>query len=457
MSNMRFSNNNSRGLFARGPGALLAVFTTAVILGCSTSDLLTVQAPNTVDVDAFDNPATATLQVNSVINDFECAHGSFIMGTALLTDELRDQSLANGNWNVDRRDNNFTAGLYGTSPCTQNTGIYTPMSTARAEGDAAIVRLNGWTATQANVTPTAFATLQAQANLYTAFAYTALGMSMCQAAFDLGPLVDQLGMFALAETRFTAALSAATTAGNANLQNAARLGRARVRLFQHNLAGAIADATPIPSTFVFNASTDASTGRRNNRIFASIFGRAATVEPSARNLTTENGQIDPRSATIQINPTTTDGLTNVVIPVKYNAATQAAGQAIPMPIARYAEAQLILAEAQIPTNPANTVAIINTMRASVSLNPYIGPATATALTNLIASERQRVLLFEGFRSFDVERLNLPLIPAVGTPHIKGGVYGATVCMPVPDIERLNNPSIDASQLISGVRGEFKVP
>ena len=88
------------------------VFASTVILGCSTNDLLTVQASNTVDANTFDNPATATLMVNSVINDYECAHGSFIMGTALLTDELRDQSLANGNWNV-------TAGTTTSPPgCT---------------------------------------------------------------------------------------------------------------------------------------------------------------------------------------------------------------------------------------------------------------------------------------------------------------------------------------------------
>jgi hypothetical protein len=41
--------------------------------------------------------------------------------------------------------------------------------------------------------------------------------------------------------------------------------------------------------------------------------------------------------------------------------------------------------------------------------------------------------------------------------LQGGVYGATVCLPVPDIERDNNPNIVASQIISGVRGEFTIP
>jgi hypothetical protein len=149
-----------------------------------------------------------------------------------------------------------------------------------------------------------------------------------------------------------------------------------------------------------------------------------------------------------------DGLAQIYIPAKYSAATLTAGEALPMPITRYAEAQLVLAEAQ---GGANAVNIINTMRAAVSLDPYTGPTDAASITALIASERQRVLFLEGFRAFDIERLALPLVPAAGSPYLQGGVYGATVCLPVPDIERDNNPNIVASQIISGVRGEFAVP
>jgi hypothetical protein len=149
-----------------------------------------------------------------------------------------------------------------------------------------------------------------------------------------------------------------------------------------------------------------------------------------------------------------DGVAQIYIPAKYNAATLTAGEALPMPITRYAEAQLILAEAQSGTNAAN---IINTMRAAVGLNPYTGPTDDASITALLASERQRVLFLEGFRGFDIERLALPLVPAAGSAYLQGGVYGATVCLPVPDIERDNNPNIVASQIISGVRGEFTIP
>jgi len=174
---------------------------------CNTSDMLDVQAPNSVPVDIYADPAFATLMVQSVIGDFECAFGSFVVAEGLLTDELHDSALNNGNWNMDRRDNAFTSGFYGTNSCTTVTGVYTPLSTARGEADAAIERLSGWTVAQVpNIK-----TLEAQANLYSGFSYAALGMAMCQAAFDKGPLVNQLGIFALAEQRFTAAIAIGTS------------------------------------------------------------------------------------------------------------------------------------------------------------------------------------------------------------------------------------------------------
>jgi len=445
--------SSTRHRRTRGAGrALLAALAAGVFaVACDTSKMLDVQAPNSVPVDVYSDPAFATLMVNSVIGDFECAFGSFVVAEGLATDELHDSALNNGNWNMDRRDNAFTSGFYGVSSCTTVTGIYTPLSTARGEADAAINQLKEWTVAEVpNIK-----TLEAQANLYSGFSYATLGMSMCQAAFDKGPLVNQMGMFALAEQRFTTAIAAAQAASLTNVLNAAYAGRARVRLYQRNTAGAIADAQLVPPGFVFNAAMDATNARRFNHIYTAISTSGAlTVEPTARALTTETGQVDPRSATIRLNTAPADGLNQIYIPTKYNAASLAAGQSIPQPITRYAEAQLILAEAQ---GGANAVNIINTMRAAASLTPYSGPTDAASIKTLIANERQRVLFLEGYRGYDIERLNLALVPAVGSPYLQGGVYGGTVCFPLPDIEKNNNPNIVAADIITGVRGEFTPP
>ena len=115
----------------------------------------------------------------------------------------------------------------------------------------------------------------------------------------------------------------------------------------------------------FHTAMDATNTRRFNPAFTSISTNGtSTVEASTRALTTENNELDPRSTTIKLNTRPADGINTIYIPAKYNAATLSAGQAIPLPIARYAEAQLILAEAQGGTAG---VTIINNMRAAVGL------------------------------------------------------------------------------------------
>lgn len=449
---MRFSRHSSasRG----GPTLTLAVFAAAVtvaITACDTGRLLDVQAPNSVPATVFEDPANASLMVQSAIGDFECAYGSFVTAEGIATDELQDATITAANWQLDRRDDGFTSGTYGTGACTNNEGIYTPLSTARWEADRAVERLAKWTDAQV----VGRQNLLAQADLYAGFSYALMGMAMCQAAFDEGAPVDQKGMFTLAESRFTDAIAAATAANNANVKNAALLGRARVRLFLHNNAGAIADAQQIPANFAFNVTNDAANTRRYNKVYnAIVTGGVMTVEPVSRQLKTENGEIDPRSATTTLTTRASDGVSVIVTPTKYNAATQDAGRAASQPLARYAEAQLILAEAQ---GGAAAVTIINAMRAAVNLKPYTGGTDAASIKTLIIGERQRVLFVEGFRAFDVERFSIELAPASGSTYRFGGVYGSTVCLPLPDVERAANAKVDPKTLISGVRGQFTLP
>lgn len=455
---MTYSNSRPRNSrFAGRPAfplwratALLAAV--SFIVACDSARLLDVKAPNSVPATVFDDPANAALMVSSAIGDFECAFGGWVVSTGIQSDELQDATLTAANWQLDRRDDGFTSGSYGTGACTGTQAIYTPMSTARWEADQAVTKLAGWTDAQV----AGRNALLVQANVYAGFSYAALGMSMCQAAFDLGPLVDQKGMFALAEKRFSDAITASTgVASLASYMNAAYVGRSRVRLYQHNLTGAAADAQVVPKGFVFNAAMDAGNSRRYSHVYQAIVQSTNTsVEPTARKLTTEQGETDPRSATTQLSGKASDGITDKFVPNKFNAASLVLGQAIPQPIARYEEAQLILAEAQ---GGAAAVTTINALRTTAGLKLYVGATDATSITALVASERQRVLFVEGFRMFDVERFNLPLVPAPGTTFRLGGVYGNTVCMPLPDRERDNNPNIVVASLISGIKGGFPLP
>ena len=423
-----------RGAFHGAALAIAGLGALAALAACNTNRLLDVATPHNVPVAILDQPANAQLMVNSAITDFECAFGSAVLVEGIISDELGDAQLGAAGWPYDRRDaNTQTNGIYGANGCNsaQNPGIYTPLSTARWGADHALKNLASWT--DAEVPNRQL--LTAQANLYAGFAYAMFGVSLCQAAFDVGPMVDQPGMFALAEQRFTAAIAAAQSAGNTNILNAAYVGRARVRLYQKNTTGAAADAALVPKGFVYNATYDATNSRRYNRVYSATaqFGDY-TVETQSQNLKTENGEVDPRSA-VQLSSTrAADAKTTIYAPAKY-----AAGDAAPIPMARYEEAQLILAEAQ---GGANAITIINALRAAVSLKPYTGATDAASITKLIIDERRRVLFGEGLRNYDIGRFSIPFNPTVGTVFpLKGGTYGNTICLPLPDVERFNNPNI----------------
>jgi hypothetical protein len=185
-------------------------------------------------------------------------------------------------------------------------------------------------------------------------------------------------------------------------------------------------------------STDAINPRRLNQIFVSINQSAwATVDPSFRGLTI-NGAPDPRVAVSNSGNT---GTANVPLWTadKYPSLSTV------MPIARWAEAQFIIADAKLAANDIpGAVAAINAVRASrtgVPAYDATGQSAAQVLTQLV-EDRRRELFLEGHRLGDLRRYNLPMQPLAGTTYpSSSGTYGAQACFPLPDVERINNPSI----------------
>jgi hypothetical protein len=106
-------------------------------------------------------------------------------------------------------------------------------------------------------------------------------------------------------------------------------------------------------------------------------------------------------------------------------------------MARGAEAQLIIAEVE---GGQSAVGIINSLRDRVGL-PRFASTDPAAIRNEVIAERRRELWLEGQRFYDINRFQLPLTPAPGTPFVRGGTYGNTRCLPLPDVERFNNPNI----------------
>jgi starch-binding outer membrane protein, SusD/RagB family len=242
-----------------------------------------------------------------------------------------------------------------------------------------------------------------------------------------------------AEARFTRAVDAATAADDDRILNLALVGRARARLGLGNKPGAAADAALIPAGFQVDATYSSAKPQRENLVFTfTTRDLLGTVDVPFRGLEFE-GVPDPRVAVIEAGIPGADEATPMFLPAKYSAFES------PIRLARWEEAQLILAEAAVAEpDVAQAVSIINTLHANAGLPPYAG-GTADEVMSQIIEERSRELFLEGHRLGDIIRYGLPLFPAAGAPFPVGasvsGVYGTQVCFPLPAVERNNNPNI----------------
>ncbi|HEY7232910.1 MAG TPA: RagB/SusD family nutrient uptake outer membrane protein [Gemmatimonadaceae bacterium] len=420
----------------------LAVLTAMIACG-DASHILDQEAPSRVEASTLDNPAYAQLLVNGAIGDFECAFAQYIIAGGLVGDELIDAQLGQAGWDYDRRTI-FTGSIpYSTGTCnsTQSPGLYTPLSVARFQGDQALKRLQGWTDAQV----TNRQSLMAQAATYAGYSLELLGEAMCSAAIDLGPEMTRAQLFAAAQDRFTTAITAAqaATPQNTTMLNAARLGRARSLINQGNLTQARADAVLVPDGFVLNASYSSAVTRRENLVFTQMYrGFFSSVDASFRSVTF-GGVADPRVTVVDAGVKGHDTQTEIFRQTKYPAINT------PIPIARSAEAQLIVAEADnatgTPAGNASAVTAINVLHTKAGIPAYAGGTQAEVQAQII-EERRRELFLESQRLGDIIRYNLQVTPAKGQPF-KGtfGTYGndtgIQVCLPLPDIERNNNPNL----------------
>jgi starch-binding outer membrane protein, SusD/RagB family len=417
----------------------------ASVIACTDITTLAQENPGALSGTTLYVPGNAQLIVNGAISDFECAYARYVVGSGLFADELSVGISQTANFDYDAR-RMTTNGPYGTNNCgatpssTQQPGIYTPLSTARATTDTAAANLEKWSDTDVPNRQK----LLGQSYTYAGYSLTLLGESMCSAAINLGPEILPAALFTEAKARFDKAIPAATTANDAATLNLARIGRARALLDlggPANLAAAAADAALVPATFVANTSPDAINARRQNALFINISQSSfSTVDTSFRNVLVPGGTTqDPRVIVTDLNRNGTATGSRIFLPGKSPT------NATPMRIASYAEAQLIIAEnaASLGDLPGAVTAINNARARTAGVPPYVLPAGATAadVKTQIIEERRREFFVEGHRLGDLRRYGLTFLPAAGAPYQYGGVYGTLTCFPLPDVERINNPNI----------------
>lgn len=316
-------------------------------------------------------------------------------------------------------------------------------------------------------TPVQYADLLQKAYLYAAFANRLLGENMCDAVIDGGPLqAGSTVYFQRAESLFTKALAVTggTAATNTTQSQAAYGGRAAVRVFLGNWAGAIADAQQVPIGFAYNMpyynlgedaqrnrifwssgnSRESGSAYRahtqwNTWILAYKYGSATTFTA-----TTPAVIVDPR---VSIAFTTLQG----------DAAIECCGKVPFWPEAKHAssaanirltsgrEMQLIRAEERLRQNDmAGGMTFINAARS----NAGAATITATDITDawrLLKRERGIELWLEARRLGDRRRWAAANTPGALDPlEVVGAASHLTtqdLCFPVSRSERETNPNI----------------
>ena len=440
--NNRYTHRWTRGATARAAVLLALAATVGSLAACDPDELLNVDSPSRIPAVVLETPANAELMVNSAIADFECAAGAYFVVSGLIGEELKDGLQTADRYPYDQRSLTPADRRYQAFDC-QSIGTYLPLQTARASSDRVQRYLEGWS--DAEVAPfnrnsgiAAMALIGGYSRIYLGEGFCSMAISsVFGSEITYGGEISRDSVFKQAETKFTQAIAAATAPGDSLRRRAALLGRARARLNLRNFAGAKADAALIPAGFVYNATASATNTRRENRIWAQNNPNtdATLVDPLYVN------RNDPR---IVVTPPPSNG-DSTVTGVRRFRQTKFPTASTPFPIARYEEAQLILAEAELElNNVAQAVIHLNNVRARGNQGPLVSVDPATIRAAII-EERRRELFLEGHHLGDIVRYNIALQPAAGTPYHGSGTYGTrtgtTACMPLPNNERLNNPNV----------------
>lgn len=424
----------------------LVLSLTAVLAGCGALDeLLEVDAPSQVIASDLENPAAASLMVNSVANEVRCAYAYFTAAGALTGNEWRDVSnnTVLNIWDSRTHDTSGYGAQYASADCgSTQPAIYRPQSRARWMADFTLGLLDNWDV--ADVPNKA--EYQALVNMYAGYAYLMMGESMCQVAFDNGPVQQPTDALGLAIQRFDASISGGAAG---DVLNAARVGKARAQLDLGDAGAAAATAGSVPAGFEWELPfSDASNVTRNTLWNISVDDENVSPAEPYRGVQ-YNGVDDPRVNTFYTgNDHPRTGL-EIWNSDKYTGASS------PLVMASYDEAQLIIAEAAVAAGtPDAAVAIIDAFHAAAGLDAYgsegeaTGPSNAAeVLEHLVLHERAAELFLEGQHLYDLTRHGpsgtgiLELFPAVGVDDGFGGQYSNQICFDLPATEFQNNTTI----------------
>jgi hypothetical protein len=420
------------------------VLGTATIVGCDLGKTLEVQPANLIPAVTLETPENAALLVAGAAGDYDCAFNSYVVVGGLIGEELDDALQTADRWPYDQRTVAANQARYSTNGCTA-LGIYQPLQASRVSANNVRRLLEGWTDVQVPGRQLFIARMSA----YEGWSQLLLAEAFCSTVFssvegetiNWGTEITRAQALDSAIARLSGAISTAQSVGGVaadSIRYFALVARARAYQDKGDLVHARADAIVVPAAFVWNVTASNTNSRRNNRVFQE---NNAGITPSSSigaRYRQASYTSDPRIKVQNLNRLANGTSVPLWAQTKYTAVTSS------IPAATGAEMQLLIAEADIATNRANTLAIIATMRAAGNQPAYTG-VTATDDLNEIIDQRRRALFLTGTNFGDIIRYNLTVSPAAGTLAPWNQAYGpdkgSQMCLPLPQVETLNNPKL----------------
>jgi len=293
-----------------------------------------------------------------------------------------------------------------------------------------------------------------EAALYAAYANRLIGENWCEAAVDGGAIIPRVDMLKRAETWFTTAIdNAGATASLATQKTAAYAGRASVRVQLEDWTGALADATQVPTSFVFNARYEETQQNQYNRIYFAGAAQPYKAVTAWGTLYEEyyNTTQDPRVPWVD-----TKGLGDAAVLMVGNHRVPFFQQkkfdqrGSDIRLSSGYEMRLIEAEKKLKDNDfAGAMTILNARRTALNLAP-LAPADLTEAWTMFKRERGTELWLEGRRLGDLFRWKATNTPgalhALEQPGNPLSYLAAdqSLCYPISKFEREANPNISDS-------------
>jgi hypothetical protein len=427
------------------------IATLAAGLGCSTTEIVTVETPDIVDPENVQTPNGANaVRIGALARLNFAASGDeslFLLG-GLFADEFNNGDSFIARQEIDRRsitpENTFLLAanrvlhrtIVGAQQAIDVLTLYAPDAPAWHVAEMYFVQ--------------AYAMNQIAEHYCDGIVFS----SVQDGVEEYGMPIAATAAFELALQKATdgLALITGTTTNDVRVQNALRLMRGKILLNLNRPAEASTAVTAVPTSYQYVLLHSPNTQSNNFWLFNNSARRYSVSNNEGGNGLNFATAGDPRvpvclggTAACAAVGVTTANRDDQSQPLYVQ--TLWTSNATSVAILRGPEARMIEAEAQLrANNSAGALATINAARTSVTgLAPLIDAGTPAARVDQLFRERAFWMFGRGTRVGDLRRLirqyqrPANTVFPVGNYH-KGGAYSADVNIPVP-LQESNNPNV----------------